>query len=289
MCPSRTPGSPERLPGAARRYAINPSPLQAYLNEISKYDLLTPQEERDLARQVIQGNPQAREEMIHRNLRLVVSIAKSYFNRGLSLMDLIEEGNMGLIRSVEKFDPNENCRFSTYATWWIKRAIRRALSGTTKTVRIPSYMTDLIARWRAADVALRGRLGRPSRPEEVAEALHLKPKEFSSMRWAARTSAALGEIASLDATTTISEALEDGGGTRPDKAALVQNEMAVVREFVGSMNKQEKTIIKLRYGLNNQEPMTLKDIGKLVGLNRERVRQVETEILRKLHGALVGK
>src|SRR5262245_7147266 len=175
------------------------STLETYLQEINQVSLLKPEEEMDLGRRVRAGDAAARERMIRANLRLVVSIAKNYVNRGLSFMDLIEEGNLGLLKAVERFDPGEECRFSTYATWWIKQAIRRSLINTAKTIRIPSYMVETIARWKHAQMELTFKLGRAPTHAEIATEMDLPPESWSLVKRAIRTSSASGQASNLEA------------------------------------------------------------------------------------------
>ncbi len=262
------------------------SAVETYLREINDFDLLSASEEQDLGRRVQAGDLSAREHMISSNLRLVVSIAKSYAKRGLPLMDLIEEGNMGLIKAVEKFDPEEGCRFSTYATWWIKQSIRRALTSCVKTVRIPSYMMELMARWKTTALDLEGSLGRQPELAEVAQALDIQPSEMKSVKRAIKTAAALDQVVSIDSSAFTLDQLGDDGQPSPDTQCLRQSELASLNEVLETMDEAEKTIIKLRYGFDQQEPMKLKAIGEIVGMSRDRVKQVEVRVLQNLNQIL---
>ncbi len=262
------------------------SAIETYLAEINMIPLLEPQDEIDLGRRIRQGDFAARERMIESNLRLVVSIAKIYLNRGLPFSDLIEEGNLGLMKAVEKFDPEEGCRFSTYATWWIKQSIRKALTNSVKTVRIPSYMLELIARWKSVSLELHAKLGRQPDVEEVGEALELAPSEHKSMRRAIATTRCLDQVVSLDADTGSFEAIEDRHRPAPEDEALQRHERQRLLELLEDVDEKERTILKLRYGFDDREPMTLREIGEIVGMTRERVRQVELRCLRRLHGVL---
>lgn len=256
--------------------------LEAYLRDINRMALLTAEEEKELARKVQKGEKKARDHMILSNLRLVVSIAKDHVNRGLSLLDLIEEGNLGLLKAVERFDPERGCRFSTYATWWIKQAVRRGLVNTSKTVRIPSYMVELICKWKNATVDLAGRLGRQPTMEEVAEALNV-PKESIGIIKRAMRASRTGNRISLDMIRENNDPLEDPKSPRPEEVLLSECDREQVRDLLAhNIGEREAKILRMRYGLDNNTPMTLKQIGEKVNLTRERVRQIENEVLRKL-------
>ncbi len=256
--------------------------LETYLKEINEVPLLSAEEEKELARRVQEQDMEARERMIRANLRLVVSIAKNYMNRGLSFMDLIEEGNLGLLKAVERFNPDEECRFSTYATWWIKQAIRRALVNTAKTVRIPSYMVELITKWKNANRELTYRLGRQPSLEEVADEIGIPPENIHLVRRAVRANASAGQSVSLDSLLQGTDALPDPRTRRPDEEVVESSEVDRLQMLLDSLKEREARILKLRFGLGNHEPMTLKEIGELVGLTRERVRQIEKEALHRL-------
>lgn len=260
--------------------------LEAYLSEINAYRLLTPEEEVDLSKRIHRGDSEARDRMIRSNLRLVVSIAKFYMNKGLSFLDLIAEGNLGLLKAVEKFDHRAMCRFSTYATWWIKQSIRRALMNTVKTVRIPSYMVELIGRWKEAQIHLMAELGRGPTTQETADYLGLGKVNARAVNRAVRTSATLNQLVPIDMSSAVTDLLEDNPDQRPDLELMQRSDLEILNALLESMDRREATILKLRYGIGDRGPLTLKEIGKVVNLTRERVRQIETEALRKLHGVL---
>lgn len=249
--------------------------------------LLTPEEELALGRRIQGGDLAAREHMIRANLRLVVSVAKMYTERGLSLQDLIAEGNIGLMKAAEKFDPNAGCRFSTYGTWWIKQSIRRALTNTVKPVRVPSYMSELISRWRVVSQELGYLLGRAPTVEEVAEELGIPEDNWPLLKRTIVVSG-LGPQISLDLLTQGHDTVEDGGTQTPDEQLLNADLIAKLGELLDVIDEREATILRLRYGLGSGdgETMTLKEIGKVVGLTRERVRQIEQEALKKLYGVM---
>jgi RNA polymerase primary sigma factor len=259
--------------------------LDTYLADINEVPLLTAAQEIELANRIQRGDLAAREHMIRANLRLVVSIAKNYANRGLSFMDLIEEGNIGLMKAVEKLDPKAGCRFSTYATWWIKQGIRRSLVNTVKTVRVPSYMSEIVSRWKATSMELNYRLGRQATSGEIAEELQLPEGNWNVVR---NTVLANSQPTTSMSETgaTFAEALEDTRTRSPEDEILSAMEIGRMRELLDKLDARESRILKLRFGIGSGEPMTLKAIGKRFGLTRERVRQMEQHALEKLCGIM---
>ncbi len=257
--------------------------LETYFKEINRISLLTAKEERDLAILIRKGDEAAREKMIKANLRLVVSIAKNYVDRGLSLLDLIEEGNLGLLKAVERFDPAEECRFSTYATWWIKQSIKRALIDTVKTVRIPSYMVELMSKWKNMASSLNIKLGRQPTFEEIAAALEIPPENLGIIKTAIRTSSSSSQTISLENMWTLSEVLEDKNAKEPAEILFDEVEIELIEKLLASIDERDAKILRMRYGLDSGDPMTLKEIGEKVNLSRERVRQIENEALKKLY------
>ena len=264
------------------------SGLQLYLNQINQAPLLTADREKELARRIIRENdPSAREEMVRSNLRLVVNIAKNYTNRGLVLPDLIEEGNIGLLKAVEGFNPELNIRFSTYASWWIKQAIKRALINSVQPIHIPAYMVEMIAKWKQAIGELEDRLGRMPHITELAEHMQMSPKKVRIIHRAVKafhspTQAHVTE----DDGLTLHEMLHDEKNLPPDEIVLGRDEVKTIYQLLNKIDRREAEILKLRFGLDNGQPLTLKEIGEKVGLTRERVRQIETEALRKLNSYL---
>jgi RNA polymerase primary sigma factor len=288
MCARNLGGDHRRVqPGRRETEAIEGrGALNSYLREINRVDLLTAEEERALARRIQnEGDLEAREQMIQANLRLVVSIAKRYTNRGLSLMDLIEEGNIGLMRAVEKFDPNEETRFSTYATWWIKQSVRRALVNTVKTVRIPSYLVEVITRMRYTQQSIEQELGREPTVPELARAMDIPEDNLRILRRAIRAERAGSGTVSLDALPTANDTIVDDSMRPPDEVFFRRYDLKRVDQLLASVSEREARILRLRFGLDaeSREPLTLKEIGKRIGLTRERVRQIEAEALRRLH------
>jgi RNA polymerase primary sigma factor len=256
--------------------------LDTYLADINEVPLLTAEQEIELAKRIQRGDLAAREHMIRANLRLVVSIAKNYVNRGLTFLDLIEEGNIGLMRAVEKFDPKAGCRFSTYATWWIKQGIRRSLVNSVKTVRVPSYMSEIVSRWKATAMELGYKLGRPARTSEIAELLGIPEANWDVVRETVEATSQPVFSMSDEQTAGFAESIEDTRQPSPEQQALSSMEISRLRELLEGLDSRESRILKLRFGIGDEEPMTLKAIGKRFGLTRERVRQMEQQALARL-------
>jgi RNA polymerase primary sigma factor len=262
------------------------SPLETYLREINETPLLNAEQEKQLAYRIEEGDGEARDQMVRANLRLVVNIARGYTGKGLSLQDLIEEGNLGLLRAVEGFDPSMNTRFSTYASYWIKQSIKRALVNTAKTIRIPAYMVELLAKWRRATAKLQDELGRQPTHEEIARSLGLPKKKLNIIKKAIRIYNSAPQAEQVETGWSLDEMLMDENSRTPDNEMVEQDDLSHVLNLLDKMDKREATVLRMRFGLDDEEPKTLKEIGESLGLTRERVRQIESEALGKLSDSL---
>lgn len=264
------------------------APLETYLRDINETSLLSADDEKRLARAIAAGDALARDHMVRANLRLVVNIARGYANRGLPLPDLIEEGNLGLLRAVEGFDPDVGTRFSTYASYWIKQSIKRALINSGKTIRIPAYMVELLSKWRRATARLAEILGRTPTPEEIARLLGLARKKLPIIKKAIHVHTATPHTEQEDGGWSLGELLHDEGARCPADVLLDADTLKHVLEQIDRLDDRAQRIIRLRFGLGGGEPMTLKEIGSVLGLTRERVRQIEAETLAGLAAAIDG-
>ncbi|WP_024301413.1 RNA polymerase sigma factor RpoS [Pseudogulbenkiania sp. MAI-1] len=262
---------------------------QIYLNDIGNNALLSPQEEQALARQVVQGDFEARQKMIEHNLRLVVNIAKRYINRGLALLDLIEEGNIGLMHALEKFDPERGFRFSTYATWWIRQSIERAIMNQSRTIRLPVHVIKELNVYLRASRHLESQIGREPSVEEIA---HLVDKPVEDVRRVMNLNermASLDAPLDIDPMLSIGESIPDEQHDEPEiqlHNAQLEN---FVHEWMAQLNDKQRMVIERRYGLNGHEICTLEELASTLNLTRERVRQIQIEGLEQLRRILRRK
>jgi RNA polymerase primary sigma factor len=256
--------------------------IRVYLHEISKIDILSREEEQKLAEKVWKGDEEARGKMIAANLRLVVNVAKRFMGRGMAFMDLIEEGNLGLIRAVEKFDYKRGFRFSTYATWWIRQTINRAIMNQGRTVRVPVHMMDMVRRYYNTVRNLGHDLGREPNEVEVAEAMDIGAEYVRLIMDAVRRPIELDAKISEDSDTSYVDFIESEGGPSPSVATYLLLRSEKLRHLLNTLPPREKEVIEMRFGLGGKEPMTLKEAGEEMGVTRERVRQIEQEALKRL-------
>ncbi|MGQ0633476.1 MAG: sigma-70 family RNA polymerase sigma factor [Planctomycetaceae bacterium] len=265
------------------------NPLETYLREINETALLTADQEKELAYAIADGVKEARDQMVRANLRLVVNIARSYTGKGLPLQDLIEEGNLGLLRAVEGFDASMNTRFSTYASYWIKQSIKRALINSAKTIRIPAYMVELLSKWRRATVKLLDQLGRTPTPEEIAAELGIPRKKLRIVKKAIQLYNATPQTDQPETGWSLGEMVADERNKGPEVEMVENDNLTHVMRMLETMDSREATILRMRFGLDDAEPRTLKEIGETLGLTRERVRQIESEALDKLAQGLLAE
>ena len=261
--------------------------LKEYLRDIDEASLLTVEEERYLGKLIVEENdPLAREQLVRSNLRLVVNIAKKYAGRGMSLGDLIEEGNLGLIRAVDYFDPERGVRFSTYAAWWIKQSIKRALLENVQPVHIPTYMVALINQWRHTTAELESTLGRTVSVEEMADIMKIPLRKAKVINRIVEVLGSVGEsnVCNDPEDDQLLEAiLEDHSACRPEDALVAVEEKAKAIKMLNRIDPREAEILRLHYGLDGKKPMALKEIGEKMGLTRERIRQLRRDALTKLY------
>lgn len=264
------------------------SDLQVYLREIQQVPLLTADDERELGWAIINDNcPAARERMIRANLRLVVAIAKNYSNRGLTLSDLIEEGNIGLMRAVDGFDPAQGARFSTYASWWIKQSIKRALINAAQPVHIPGYMVELVAKWKLASRKLEAELGYAPSLQDLAREMDLPLDKMQMIKRAVKAfQAPSQEPAAGSPAGGFIENLSDQGNNCPASKVFQSDELSILRRLLETIDDREATVLRMRFGLDGCEPLTLKQISDDLKISRERVRQICDEALTKLNARM---
>lgn len=259
--------------------------VRLYLREIGKIPLLTPEEEADLAQRIVKGDKKAKDKMVESNMRLVVSIAKRYGGRGLDFLDLIQEGNTGLLRAVEKFDPDKGFKFSTYATWWVRQAITRAIADQARTIRIPVHMVETINKVLRTTRKLTSELNREPTNEEIAKELDMEPEKVDYVMRIKQ------DIASLDASvgregddedSVLGDFVEDEERDSPEDSAANQILKEQLSEIIATLTEREQKIIRLRFGIGGGRPHTLEEVGNEFDVTRERIRQIEAKALSKL-------
>lgn len=286
---------PHLVTAAKKTVSTQPQPsrepggdtLQLYLREIGQVKLLTPAEEIELGKRVKKGDPEAREHMIKANLRLVVKIARDYEDLGLPLLDLVNEGNIGLMKGVERFDPSKGAKLSTYASWWIKQSIKRALANQSKTIRLPVHVVDKVADIRRAATKLRETLDREPTDEEVAEALKLNPRQVRRYRDASRAPVSLDSpIGDDEDSASVSELVADPNATAPFERLVKENDTALVQEVLATLDERENRILAMRFGLEDGAPKTLDEVGRHFGVTRERIRQIQDQALKKMRNKI---
>jgi RNA polymerase primary sigma factor len=253
------------------------------MQEIGRYPLLTKEQEIELAQRIERGDPEAKEQMINSNLRLVVSIAKRYQGHGLSLLDLIQEGIIGLIRAVEKFDWRKGFKFSTYATWWIRQAVQRGVANKSREIRVPVHIVEREQRISRAERDLAPRLGRMPTDEEVADAARITVAQVAEVRGAARAVTSLDKPISDASGTTFQDLLPGGEEEDVEQEVTVNLAQEALRDALEELPEREREVLKRRYGLNGErDPESLEEIGRVLGVTRERVRQIESDALERL-------
>lgn len=257
-------------------------PVRMYLREIGRTPLLIAEEEVDLAQRIEKGSLKAKKKLAQANLRLVVSIAKKYVGRGLSFLDLIQEGNQGLIRAVEKYDWRRGYKFSTYATWWIRQAITRAIADQARTIRIPVHMVETINKVIRTSRKLTQEIGREPTPEEIGKRLDLPPSKVREIFKISQDTTSLAAPVGEDKDSFLGDFIEDTSGISPYDTASQQLLKDNIDEVLGTLSAREAKVLECRFGLHGKKPMTLEEVGKVFGVTRERIRQIEAKALRKL-------
>jgi RNA polymerase primary sigma factor len=256
--------------------------IKLYLREIGQVKLLTPQEEIDLAARIKKGDKKAREQMIKANLRLVVKIARDYEGIGLPLLDLISEGNIGLMKAVERFDPSKGGKLSTYGSWWIKQSIKRALANQSKTIRLPVHLVDKISKMRRVTMRLQEELGREPTDDEIAGELGMPTSRVTQMRLAAIRPASLDAPIGDEDSNSFAEVVQDENAETPYEQLEDKTVTSMLRDMVTTLDPREATILRARFGLDGGPEKTLEEVGEKFGVTRERVRQIQNIALRKL-------
>src|SRR6266550_176546 len=261
---------------------VSTDSLQLFLKDIGKVDLLTAAQEVELAKRIERGEHKAKQEMVEANLRLVVSIAKRYRNQGLPFLDLIQEGTIGLVRAAEKFDHRKGFKFSTYATWWIRQAVARALADKARTIRMPVHIVEKLNKISRAERKLIGELGHDPTAEEIARELELDREEVEQIRRSAQAPVSLEKPVGDDEESEFGHFLADHAAALPDEAAETTLRKETLKRILAALSPRERRVLELRYGLDGQHPRTLDEVGRTFNVTRERVRQIENQSLKKL-------
>jgi RNA polymerase primary sigma factor len=261
---------------------VSTDSLQLFLKDIGKVELLTAPQEIELAKRIERGDHRAKQCMVEANLRLVVSIAKRYRNQGLPFLDLIQEGTIGLVRAAEKFDYRKGFKFSTYATWWIRQAVARALADKARTIRMPVHVVEKLNKIGRTERKLLGELGREPTSDEMARELEIEVEEVEQIRRSAQAPISLEKPVGDEEESEFGHFLADENVALPDEAAETTLRRETLRHILGSLSLRERRVLELRYGLDGQHPRTLDEVGRTFNVTRERVRQIENQSLKKL-------
>jgi RNA polymerase primary sigma factor len=261
---------------------VSTDALQLFLKDVGRVDLLTAAQEVELAKRIERGDHRAKQEMVEANLRLVVSIAKRYRNQGLPFLDLIQEGTIGLVRAAEKFDYRKGFKFSTYATWWIRQAVARALADKARTIRMPVHVVEKLNKIVRSERKLRGELGREPSAAEIARDLDLSADEVEQIRRSAQLPVSLEKPVGEDDESEFGHFLTDEDAQLPEEAAEQALRRDTLKQVLSSLSVREQRILELRYGLDGEQPRTLDEVGRAFNVTRERIRQIENQCLKKL-------
>jgi RNA polymerase primary sigma factor len=278
--PAAQPEEEEAVPDFERE--ITTDSLQLFLKDIGKVDLLTAAQEVELAKRIERGDHRAKQEMVEANLRLVVSIAKRYRNQGLPFLDLIQEGTIGLVRAAEKFDYRKGFKFSTYATWWIRQAVARALADKARTIRMPVHVVEKLNKIARAERKLRAELGREPLAFEIGRELELTSDEVEQIRRSAQAPVSLEKPVGDEEESEFGHFLRDDSAPAPDEAAETSFRKEALTNVLGMLSPRERAVLELRYGLDGKPPRTLDEVGRTFNVTRERIRQIENQSLKKL-------
>lgn len=278
-----------KQPHKAMSYEDSDPAFQLYLRQIAQYPLITPAEEISLAAKIKKGNKAAKAQMIRANLRLVVKIARDYANLSLPLLDLISEGNIGLVKAVERFDPSKGGKLSTYGAWWIKQSIKRALANQGKTIRLPVHLVDKIAKIRRVGAGMSDQLGRDVTDEEIAEEVGMSAVKVTQLKQAAIRPTSLDAPVGEEDSTEFGELVGDEAAVDPFEHLRDKNLQEEVGDLLGQLDERERKIISARFGLDGSEPITLEQVGEKFGVTRERIRQVQNNALGKMRRSLAKR